>query len=183
MWWIKYLRWCKKWGRRNTSALPHLTWWYDAVGLIRPQRELADDLQQPDWLAATATRGCRAGFFLQEGLCCLWQLQLVQLLLREILARQTNSWKIRRHVRVRKLEEKAFCTEILLRDSSWHSCVSKANVENSWPTLTSSVWSIPSIYVQCQQKGNTLVLLLLEIKGSLNFPGVILKWVLRGTSK
>lgn len=166
----------------NTAALSHLTWWCDTGGLIRPQRELGGDLQQPDWLAATATRGCAASFFLQEDLCCLWQLQLVQLLLQEMLDRQIPERKDNTSVRVPKLEEKT-CTEILLPESSWHSCASKTNVENSWPTLTSSVWSFVSSYVQCQQKGNTLVLLLLEIKGSLNLPRMTLKWVLQGTSK
>lgn len=169
MWWIKYQ--VVQEMRKAKHCCLHLTWWCDTGGLIRPQRT-------DYWLAAAATRWCTACFFLQEDLCCLWQLQLVQLLLQEMLDRQIHERKDDTSVRVPKLEEKAFCTEILLPESSWRSCASKANVENSWPTLISSVWSIQSSYAQCQQKGNTLVLPSLEIKGSLNLLGMTLKWVL-----
>lgn len=67
-----------------------------------------------------------------------WQLQWVQLL----FARNTQQIPERKGVSVRttELEEKTFRIEILLPELSWHSCASKANVENSWPVVFGALW-------------------------------------------
>lgn len=114
------------------------------------------------WLSAAATRGCTARFLHQGDLCLRDSFSGCSCCLQGIPERKGVS------VRTTELEEKTFRIEILLPELSWHSCASKANVENSWPVVFGVLWQALS---SAKEKGSTF-LLLLEIKGAVSVSGI-----------
>lgn len=174
MWWIKYFRSCNGKGKTLPSSPDVMLkgWW--ALG----ENWLGDGFQQllPEGAQQVSSirETCAVSDSFSGCNCCLQGILIKFLKGKDVSVGTTE------------LEEKTLCTEILLPELSWHSCASKASVENSWNSLflfSSSFWSILTSYVQCQQKGNTFLLFLLEIKGALSLSGVTLKCVLWGMSR